>query len=186
MIGFDNGSVSQDVAFKILSNPRRRAIIYILRTADEPVTVMQLAELIAGWEEQRPPEDLARSERKRVYVSLYQTHIPELKETGLVEQVDDEVRPTAKLQAVDPYLTTETQSFPWYYVTGAASAGALLFLGIIALLPLYGIASASIVGLIFLGVVTIAATGQVLEARQRFGSIPAELHQERVNQGEPL
>jgi DNA-binding transcriptional ArsR family regulator len=81
--------LSQDEVFDILSNSRRRYVLYYLRETGEPVELGELAEELAAWENDTPVEELTKQERKRVYVSLYQTHIQKLSEAGIVEYDQD-------------------------------------------------------------------------------------------------
>jgi len=77
--------LSQDLVFDILSNTRRRMVLYYLREYGAPASVQEIAERIAALENEIPPEELSRQQRKRVYVSLYQTHLPKLNEAGIIE-----------------------------------------------------------------------------------------------------
>lgn len=91
----DGGRLSTDALFQILGNSRRRFMISHLYRADEPVDLKELATLIAADEEGTTPEAVTNEERQRVYVSLYQTHLPTLTESGLVSY--DENRHTLSL-----------------------------------------------------------------------------------------
>lgn len=91
----DGGRLSTDALFQILGNSRRRFIISHLYRADEPVDLKDLAALIAADEEETTLEAVTNEERQRVYVSLYQTHLPTLTESGLISY--DENRRTLSL-----------------------------------------------------------------------------------------
>lgn len=82
-------SLSQDDVFDILSNARRRYVLYYLREAGKPVEMGELAQELAAWENDTTVEDLTKQQRKRVYVSLYQTHIQKLSEAGIVDYDHD-------------------------------------------------------------------------------------------------
>lgn len=86
----DRERLSTDDLFQILGNPRRRFIIRHLYRANESVDLKELAALIAADEEGTTLEAVTNEERQRVYVSLYQTHLPTLTESGLVSY--DETR----------------------------------------------------------------------------------------------
>lgn len=60
----------------------------------------------AAWEEDVPSEELSSQQRKRVYVSLYQTHVPSLEAIGVVEYDADEgiVELADRAEAVDEHL----------------------------------------------------------------------------------
>jgi len=85
----DDPELSQDVVFDVLSSSRRRYVLYYLSQREQPVELPSLAEEVAAWETESTVEDLSSQERKRVYVSLYQTHIPKLEEVGLVDYDQD-------------------------------------------------------------------------------------------------
>jgi len=72
-MGTSESALSQDVVFDILSSSRRRYVLYRLREAEGPVELTELAEQVAAWENDTETDQITEQERKRVYVSLYQT-----------------------------------------------------------------------------------------------------------------
>lgn len=76
---FDLSLQPEDV-FQALDNERRRLVIQVLKDR-EPVHMSDVAEDIAF---QQFGRDTGQP-RKRVYVSLYQTNIPELERLGIVK-----------------------------------------------------------------------------------------------------
>jgi DNA-binding transcriptional ArsR family regulator len=77
------GSVDIDDVFEVLGNARRRAVLG--RVAEgSALTHGELAEAIAAEEYGVPVEAVTAAQRKRVYVSLYQAHLPRLDEAGAV------------------------------------------------------------------------------------------------------
>lgn len=76
-------TTSDDDLFKMLKNPRRRRIIQHLNKHDT-ATVGELTERIAAAENDKDPANLDSQQRKRVYISLYQNHLPDLDDTGIV------------------------------------------------------------------------------------------------------
>ena len=123
--------LSQDDVLDLLSSARRRYVLYLLRNEDDPVALTTLAEQVAAWENDTTVESITDQERKRVYVSLYQTHIPRLAEVGLVEYNQEtgsvSIEPPAK--EIDPYLNSPSMAIPWdsiylvLAVLGAVSVG---------------------------------------------------------------
>lgn len=114
----EDQELSQDLIFELLSSPRRRMALYYLRERGGSATVTQLAEEIASLEYDVSVEELSRQQQKRVYVSLYQTHIPKLDDAGIVEYDDDssEVVLSDKARRIDAYLNRdEGDSYPWHY-----------------------------------------------------------------------
>jgi DNA-binding transcriptional ArsR family regulator len=82
--------------FTLLSNSRRRRVVRLLADADGEMTISELSERIAAAEEGVDRDDLSSSDRKRVYISLYQTHLPKLEEHDAVSMDDDGVVTTER------------------------------------------------------------------------------------------
>ncbi len=128
-----SAEISTDVVFEILSNTRRRMVLYYLRKLGGSASVQELAEQIAALENDVDVEELQSQQRKRVYVSLYQTHIPKLEETGIIEYDDTQgmIYLTDRATEIDTYLTPTSEStYPWqlHYLVLAAVGGALFVL----------------------------------------------------------
>jgi DNA-binding transcriptional ArsR family regulator len=98
----------KDQAFETLSNPRRRQVLRYLRSHedDQPVLLRDLAEQIAAWENDIPPVEVTYKQRKRVYTSLYQSHLPRLHDYGFIEYDADRgtIELTSKAKELDIYL----------------------------------------------------------------------------------
>ncbi|MFB6302108.1 MAG: ArsR family transcriptional regulator [Haloferacaceae archaeon] len=73
-----------DLVFGILQNERRRRVLRYLQE-HESTTQGELAEHVAAIENDVPRKSLTSTQRKRVYVSLYQSHLPKLRDAGAVE-----------------------------------------------------------------------------------------------------
>ncbi|PSQ27425.1 hypothetical protein BRD06_05040 [Halobacteriales archaeon QS_9_67_15] len=110
--------LTQDIVFDILSSARRRYVLYLLRTEDAPVELTALAEDVAAWENDTTVNQLTKQQRKRVYVSLYQTHVPKLEDAGLVNHDQDtgEVELTPAASDIDQYLNPGEREVPWQYL----------------------------------------------------------------------
>ena len=95
-------SPSKDVIFDILKNERRRRTLEFLR--EEPTTTLSdLAEHVAALENDKSVRELTSSERKRVYVGLYQCHLPKMADAGVIDH--DRSRGTVELrEATSPYF----------------------------------------------------------------------------------
>jgi len=78
-----------DEIFGVLQNQRRRRILLYLETEDTPTTIGTLAEHVAAAENDIPPSQLRSKQRKRVYISLYQSHLPKLAAVDAVEYDKD-------------------------------------------------------------------------------------------------
>ena len=60
----------------------------------------ELAERVAAEENGVPREELSSAQRKRVYVSLYQTHVPKMEDAGLVDYDQETSMVSLKARAV--------------------------------------------------------------------------------------
>jgi len=158
--------LSRDQVFDILSSPRRRYVLYYLREYGGPVELTALAEKLAAWENDTTVEELPAQARKRVYVSLYQTHVPKLEESGLIEYDSDsgELALADDDSQVDPYLGKQTPERPWYvYYLAVAVAGAGLLVGVLGgVVPLSVTVTVGIVLGVFL---LLAATHTIIGYR---------------------
>lgn len=171
--------MSPDLVFKILSNTRRRMVLYYLRRYGGSVSVAELVGEIAALQNEVTVEDLTQQQRKRVYVSLYQTHLPKLEEAGLIEYDDDdgEVRLTDQASDIDSYLTPVTEPDGRWQMPylGLSTVGGLLFLlsfagiPVIASIPTVGLGLALMIGFALLAVL------QYWRYRKRQEAIPMEL-----------
>ena len=83
----ERGPLPLDLAIDILNNRRRRHVIRIAEKANGTITTDDLAEVLADMENGGRHTS---QERKRVYVSLYQTHLPKLDDAGVLVYVDDQ------------------------------------------------------------------------------------------------
>lgn len=145
----DETDLDQNVIFDVLSSSRRRYVLYYLSRQEGPVELPDLAKEVAAWEMETAVEDLSPQERKRVYVSLYQTHVPKLDEVGLVEYDQDtgEVRLTPRSRQIEGFLrespTTRERFVNVAVVLGASLvvlvAGVLLFPAVTSPLQLTGL-----------------------------------------------
>jgi DNA-binding transcriptional ArsR family regulator len=158
----------RDVVFSVLSNRRRRQVLRYLRTCESTVEVRDLARQVAAWENDLSPDELTYQQRKRVYTSLHQTHLPKLDESGFVTYDRDRGTVTYEplAETLEPYLTGEVASRrPWYrYYLGAGTvflvAVLLSWLGVPGFAAVPGFAWA---GLVVGGVVALATVHASLE-----------------------
>lgn len=101
----ESTSLSKDVIFDIIKNRRRRLVLDFLRNR-QTTTLPDLAEHVAAVENEKEIRRLTSSERKRVYVGLYQCHLPKLADAGVIDYNPD--RKTIELRErssqLYPYL----------------------------------------------------------------------------------
>lgn len=88
-----------DAMFRILANQRRRTIIRILDHEDR-TTIADLAERLAMIEEGHTGSDA----RQRVYIALYQAHLPRMAEAGIIEYDQSSGMIEAHEEALRPYM----------------------------------------------------------------------------------
>jgi len=81
----DEKCLSKDVIFEVLKNRRRRDVLEYLQSTDGEARLAELAERIAAWENDIEVAALNSTQRKRVYVALYQTHLPKMDDAGVIE-----------------------------------------------------------------------------------------------------
>lgn len=148
----DDDELPVDEIFHILQNERRRMVLEYLQGTDESVRMRDVAEQVAAWENDTTVEELTSDQRQRVYIPLYQSHLPKLDKAGIIDYQQNrgvvERRPLAR--QLDYYLNADsnnstnndagTKGADWddYYI-GAAGAGAVLLLGAFFELPLFSV-----------------------------------------------
>ncbi|WP_255197192.1 DUF7344 domain-containing protein [Halorarius litoreus] len=74
--------ISLDEVFTILSNARRRHVVELLVEHDGEMTFRELTDAVAKRESEGP---VGYDARKRVYVSLRQSHLPRLADADVIE-----------------------------------------------------------------------------------------------------
>jgi DNA-binding transcriptional ArsR family regulator len=144
--------LSKDTVFSILSNRRRRHVLRYLRHNRGSASLRDLAERIATWENDVPVDDLTYKQRKRVYSSLHQTHLPKLDEAGVVDYDRSEGTVTMADRAadLDAYLrSTDDRDISWPVRYLGLSAAALLLLPAAWLNVVPGLVAAGVIVVVF-------------------------------------
>lgn len=97
-------SLAESEVFHILGNDRRRAIVQLLATESDTVDVSDVATEIAASESDTTP--VPNNLYKSVYVSLQQTHLPQLQEDSVIEYDSDAktIQPGQNFDAVLQYV----------------------------------------------------------------------------------
>lgn len=123
-------ALGPDRIFEVLKNQRRRRTLQYLIERDSSVTIGALAEHIAALENDTTESALTSRERKRVYVGLYQCHLPKMDDTGAVEF--NKARGTISLgptfRQFEPYLNLDVDdSDAWarYYLLLTGASGVI-------------------------------------------------------------
>ncbi|MDS0299151.1 hypothetical protein NDI76_10385 [Halogeometricum sp. S1BR25-6] len=124
--------LTKDDIYSMLSNRRRRLVLNHLRRTEEEVSVRDLSEEVAALENGIGAEEVTYKQRKRVYTSLHQTHLPKLDDVGVV--VYDRDRGTISLTPLSTQLDSfladadeAPRSTPWpAYYLGLSTLSILL------------------------------------------------------------
>ena len=105
----DDPVIGIDQIFEILKNKRRRFVLRYLAAAEEQVRLSELAEQIAAWENEKEVSQITSQERKRVYVGLYQCHLPKMDDMGVIEfnKPRGIVEPGENIDLVRQYLPAD-------------------------------------------------------------------------------
>jgi len=96
-----------DQVFEILKNSRRRQTLHYLLQNGGEGTLSELAEHIAALENDVEVRAITSSQRKRVYVGLYQCHLPKMDDMNIVdfEKNRGTVEIAANAKRLEPYLS---------------------------------------------------------------------------------
>lgn len=113
--------LTKDDIFSVLSNRRRRLVLHHLHRGSGRVSVRELSKRVAAWENGVEMEELTYKQRKRVYTSLHQTHLPKLDDEGVVVYDRDagSVSLTDRAAELEPYLRVQSEpvaSWSLYYL----------------------------------------------------------------------
>jgi DNA-binding transcriptional ArsR family regulator len=130
--------LSLDNVFAILKNERRRRVLHYLRDEEQRVTLSDLAEHIAAIENDTSVQSITSSQRKRVYVGLYQCHLSKMddmdiidfnKDRGIVEIGDNAPQLFEYLDGTDEEPADHTRLFLGIGLLGGAALLALALTG---------------------------------------------------------
>lgn len=121
--------------FELLSNDRRRYALHHLKRTERE-SLGSLARRIASWENEIELEEVSAAQRKRVYTSLQQFHLPKMEEQGIVEFDDraGEISLGPAAEGLDVYLeVVSDRDVPWsQYYLGIAAIDVLVVAGVAA------------------------------------------------------
>ncbi|WP_227356899.1 DUF7344 domain-containing protein [Haladaptatus salinisoli] len=170
--------LSRDKIFHILQTQRRRDALRYLKDTDGPVEMRDIAEQVAAWENDTTVQALTSDERQRVYIALYQSHLPKLDSEGIIEYQKSRgiVERGPLADQFDPYLdlhgegATETKrgdesevgdEVPWFsYYRRITTVGVLT-----AAAAWLGVPPISLVPDLVWGVILVAAFAAVSVAQ---------------------
>jgi hypothetical protein len=103
--------LAENTVYQLIGNSRRRAVINILLSENQSVTLSELARQTAEMTSESEgvePSDIYKS----VYVSLQQNHLPKLHEHGVVVYDAGSVAPGPELHRFVPYVRRQRATTP--------------------------------------------------------------------------
>lgn len=130
-----SGALDRDELFTALKSRRRRYVLQMLLDEGSNVNLSDLAERVAALEHDKDISSLKSDERKRVYIALYQTHLPKLEQLGLVNYNQNRGVVSLREQISSESLFTrpavaERLPFSWpLYYGSISSLAALVYVG---------------------------------------------------------
>lgn len=137
----DDPAIGIDQVFEILKNKRRRFVLRHLEAAEGQVRLSELAEQIAAWENEKEVRQITSQERKRVYVGLYQCHLPKMDDMGVIEfnKPRGIVQPGENIDLVRRYLPADEQGTaePWPGVHVQVALVSVLLVSVLGVLELF-------------------------------------------------
>lgn len=170
-------SLTRDQIFHLLQNERRRLALTYLSEREGEVEMRAIAEQVAAWEHDTTVAALDSDQRQRVYIPLYQNHLPKLDEEGVIEYNKSRgiVERTPLADQLDPFLVDveathppsrgfdapqrTTDRWPRYYLAVAVLSTALIA-GAALEVPVLGAISPVAVGLLVVVAFSAVALAQ--------------------------
>ncbi|MFC6824814.1 hypothetical protein ACFQEV_07375 [Halopelagius fulvigenes] len=151
----DDDSLTKDDIFSMLSNRRRRLVLHHLHRQSGTASVRELSQQVAAWENGVSTDELKYKQRKRVYTSLHQTHLPKLDDIGVVVYDRDRgtVELTERAGQLEPYLNIQsepTESWSVYYLALAGLSALIVFFAWVGFFPF-----PMLPDIVYAGVVTV-------------------------------
>lgn len=157
-----------EAVFDILRNERRQQVLgYLAVTGDDVIRIGELAEHVAAVENDVAVAALSSQQRKRVYVALYQCHLPKMADANVIEFDKDRgtIHRGRNAEQITPYLDVQPEA-----ETDPLSLNRPLAVFAASCLLAYVLAASLASAGVLLGGVTIVAglvVGLALEYRNR-------------------
>lgn len=164
----DPPELTLDTLLEVAQNERRRRILTYLAARDGAVDIGELAEHLAGLEYECPDAGPTSDQRKRMYVGLYQGHLPKMDEMGVVEFDKDrgQIEPGPHARRVTRFVeraTGDEPPWPRFYL------GLVLLAGVLFIVPFVWAASTAVADLglaVVLSLLVLTAGGHLYWRRQ--------------------
>jgi hypothetical protein len=164
--------LTPETFFDVFSNARRRKVLlYLDERSDGRADINDVAARTAADELGVPVDEVDDDDRRRLYVSLHQAHVPKLEEHGFVryDRSDNVVSITDRGERVVDYLDPTTRDRSrWPDVTLAASlvAGAAVTLVALGVAPFDTVPLPLASQLVVVGFVALAVLQYVRRRRE--------------------
>lgn len=161
---------SRQEIFDVLCNRRRQRVIrYLNRTeGDGPLEFSDLVDHVTARETDTAPGDISPAQRKRVYNTLRQTHLPKLDGAGIVEYDPDtnRIEPGDAADRVRLYLDRDPGGVAWHtrYLTLSAAATGVIVVNWLGVYPFGSVSSATIGAAVF-AVFAVSTLVHTVDAR---------------------
>jgi len=170
----------RDVMFDLLGNARRRRTLRHL--IEQPrISITDLSARIAAWENDTTVDSVSSRQRKQVYSSLYQTHVPRLDDHGLarydaddrvVELTGDAAYLRRFLDATDAPRPRDTHRWSRYFLFTAVVGAAVIAGHWLGTAPATRIATEDLYGLLTVTFMMLSVSFvMAVEGRKIFRSV---------------
>ncbi len=156
-----------DQIFEILKNSRRRQTLRFLYENDGETTLSEVAEHIAALENDTTVQAISSAQRKRVYVGLYQCHLPKMDDTDVIdfEQNRGTIEFGPNVEQLERYLD-EPEEREWHKVYfGVAVGGFALFIAAQAGAASYGLTSTAVLLGLLIGITACVSVQYASQVR---------------------
>ena len=173
----ESDTLTKDKIFHILQTQRRRHALRYLKEHDTPVEMRDLAEQVAAWENDTTVQALASDERQRVYIALYQSHLPKLDNEGIIEynksrgivergelanKFDPYLEPSADADTLETETDTKSGNDRWFsYYRWATAVSMGTFAAAWLNAPLISAASTNLLGAFVVGLYAMISATQL-------------------------
>ncbi|WP_158059705.1 DUF7344 domain-containing protein [Halorussus halophilus] len=174
----EDEQLTKDDVFHLLQNQRRRDVLRYLQGVEGPVAMREMAEQVAAWEHDTTLQALTSDECQRVYIALYQTHLPKLDEEGIINynQSRGIVERTPLADELQRYLDTERiadedadEEVQWSsYQLGVSVIGMVLLVSSASNLPTIGMLSGFQTGVVIFTMFALVTVAQLVSESEQF------------------
>lgn len=122
---------TRDDIYEVLANKRRRFVIHYLQHCKANAPLGEIAEHVAAWENEITISEVGSDERKNVYTSLQQFHLPKMEDLGIVtiNERQGAVELSEPAAEIDVYTEVVGENeLPWsmYYLSLGGLGGSVI------------------------------------------------------------